>query len=127
MHHCTTLLKFVMLSNVFICVSFGKSYENDQNDQQHIESIHTKSIERPILNELIARPNKTDTNILDVIQKEPKFFDEFECKLTSLDDVPSTISRITLIIVHNHHHHNLSHFHQIILVHNNLISKTKQK
>lgn len=76
-----------MLSNVFICVSFGKSYQNDQNDHQHIESIHTKPIERPILNELIARANKTDPNELDVIHKEPKFFDEFECKCKFMDDV----------------------------------------
>lgn len=71
MHNHNTLLRFVMLSNVFTCIVFGKSYQGD-----HLEAMHENANASTLINEIIAKLNDTDP----VIQKEPKFFDEFECK-----------------------------------------------
>ncbi|XP_055310503.1 serine proteinase stubble isoform X4 [Sitodiplosis mosellana] len=75
------MLRFAVLSSVCICICFGKSYQNDPNHtkQQQLDPIGAKPIENPIKNEIIAKLNDTDAAVLaDVMQKEPKFFDEFE-------------------------------------------------
>lgn len=80
MNKITILLKFAMLSSVCICICFGKSYHNDDRIKQNFGQNHVKQLD-PIKNEIIAKFNDTDVTVLaEVIQKEPKFFDEFECK-----------------------------------------------
>lgn len=79
MHFSSFLLNFVMLTNACICSA--KSYQSDQPYKQPFERIHEKEQETPNKNEIIARLNDTlPEELVDVIQKEPKFFDEFECK-----------------------------------------------
>lgn len=76
------LLRFAVLSSVCICICFGKSYHH--TNQKQFDEIGAKPIENPIRNEIMAKLNDTDAAAIlaDVIQKEPKFFDEFECKYT---------------------------------------------
>lgn len=80
MNKINILLRFAALSSVCICMCFGKSY--DQTKQKQLDEIGAKPIENPMRNEIIAKLNDTDAAAIlaDVIQKEPKFFDEFECK-----------------------------------------------
>lgn len=81
MNKTNILLKFAMLSSVCICICFGKSYQNDHRSKQQFNQIREKQTENPIKNEIIAKFNDTDAAVLaEVMQKEPKFFDEFECK-----------------------------------------------
>lgn len=82
MNKMNNLLRFVALSSVCICICFGKSYH--QTKQKPVDEIGAKPIENPIQNEIIAKLNDTDAAAIlaDVMQKEPKFFDEFECKYT---------------------------------------------
>ncbi|XP_031631478.1 serine proteinase stubble isoform X2 [Contarinia nasturtii] len=76
----TALLKIAMLSNVWICICFGKSYQSDHHYfKQHLDQIHEKQNETPNKNEIITKLNYTDAEALaEVMKKEPKFFDEFE-------------------------------------------------
>lgn len=74
------LLKFVMLSNVCIYI-YGKSYQSDHQFKQQLDEIREKLSESQNKNEILAKLNDTDASALaQVIQKEPKFFDDFECK-----------------------------------------------
>lgn len=74
------LLKFVMLSNVCIYI-YGKSYQSDHQFEQQLDEIREKLSESQNKNEILAKQNDTDaTALAKVIQKEPKFFDDFECK-----------------------------------------------
>lgn len=64
----TILLKFIMLANVYtMCVSLERNLRSNQrqNEQQPNE---------------IAKKSESIPNGLDAVQKEPKFFDEFERK-----------------------------------------------
>lgn len=63
-----------------MCVSLEKSHQSDQQNGQHLEfhMRHKKRNETEKKSESIT--TIADTNLLEVIQKEPKFFDEFECK-----------------------------------------------
>lgn len=75
------LVRFIMLLNVCACVCFGKSNPNDHHHAQHLEQIQDKQNEIAEKNQIIARLNDSDAVVLaNVMQKEPKFFDEFECK-----------------------------------------------
>lgn len=78
MNLSTYLLKFVVISNVYVCLCFGKSYQSDHHRHHQFEPIHDNET---IKKEIIARLNDTEAVALaEVMQKEPKFFDEFECK-----------------------------------------------
>lgn len=71
------LLKICILSNVY-GRGFGKSYHSDTSTLLTQQLDH--SSEAPI-EAVIRRLNHTDAAALaEVMQKEPKFFDEFECK-----------------------------------------------
>lgn len=65
--------RFIALTNIYICICYGKSYQNDQQLFDHENA--------QIKNEIITKLNETDAIALaEAIQKEPKFFDDFECK-----------------------------------------------
>lgn len=77
-----------MLSNMFICVIFTKSYHS--NDQQIINE-RMKAIQQPNMSESIihSKANKTVLNL--GITKEPKFFDDLESKLLNTSKFQSYI------------------------------------
>lgn len=96
MYKTTNLLKFAMLSSVCICVCFGKRYQSNHHSEQQLDQNRVKQTENPIQNEIIAKFNDTDAAVLaEVMQKEPKFFDEFECKYCLF---PCYIAIINIII-----------------------------
>lgn len=65
-----------MVMNIFLCICRGKTYQNDQQTLDH---------ELQIKNEIIAKLNDTDAMALaEALHKEPKFFDDFECKYFNL-------------------------------------------
>lgn len=69
-------LKCVILLSISICSSIGDHseyiHENQNQQQQQNEVIH---------DDIVAKLNKSDPVALAAaIEKEPKFFDEFECK-----------------------------------------------
>lgn len=74
------LMKFIMLSNVYtMCVSLQGTQQGSQHNEQHMGQMrHEKQHEHAMKIESIT--NTTDINRRNVVQKEPKFFDEFECK-----------------------------------------------
>lgn len=70
-----------MLLNVYAGISFGKSYQNDHYHTQHVEQFQEEHNIIAKKNGIIAGLNDSDAVALaKVMQKEPKFFDEFECK-----------------------------------------------
>lgn len=80
------LLKFVIISNVYVCESVGKSYQSGEYPSHHLDSIQDQITDNEtIKKEMIAKLNDTEAAALaEVMQKEPKFFDEFECKWTEI-------------------------------------------
>lgn len=64
-------MKLIMLSNVYtMSVSLEKTLQNgQQNDQRNAAVKKSESLTK-----------SSDITLLELVQKEPKFFDEFECK-----------------------------------------------
>lgn len=61
----------LILLSILAKYCFGKSYNNDY-PHRYNQQIHHR---------FVARLNETDAAaIFAVLQKEPKFFDEFECE-----------------------------------------------
>lgn len=81
----TCLLQLIIVSGAYFCVSFGKSYQSDDyHTRRHqFDKIPVKiSDNETTKKEIIAKLNDTEAAALaEVMQKEPKFFDEFERKL----------------------------------------------
>lgn len=97
-----------MLANVYtMCVSLEKSHQNDQQNGSHVE-FHMRHKQKRNETEKKSESITTiaDTNLLEVIQKEPKFFDEFECKYVTL----ILESRKQLFHHHHHQHHEWEKF-----------------
>lgn len=75
------LLKFLMLASVSTCICYAKSYQSNQSYKQQLGNIREREHATRNKNEIVARLNDTDSLALaEVMQKEPKFFDEFECE-----------------------------------------------
>lgn len=75
-----------MLLNVYaMSVSLEANHENGQHLelQMHLETPN----ETAMKSESIT--HTADTNRLESVQKEPKFFDEFECKYMDVNSMPN--------------------------------------
>lgn len=67
-----------------MCISMEKNHQIGQQNGQHLElqMRHEKPNGTAKKSESIT--TSADTNLLDAVQKEPKFFDEFERKYVTL-------------------------------------------
>lgn len=92
-----------MLLNVYtMCVSLERNHHQigQQNGQQHAElllQMRHKKLNGTNVKKSESITNIANTNLLEVIQKEPKFFDEFECKY--IHDVWFSNYIIVIVIV----------------------------
>lgn len=69
---------YSFLLSIYICVSFGKSYQSAEHNYELLTDNQTT---KPAI---IARMNDTEAEALaEVMDKKPKFFDEFEGKCST--------------------------------------------
>lgn len=87
-----------MLTSVTTCICFAKSYRNDQPYRQQLDNIREREHETSNKNEIVAIFNDTDSLVLaEMMQKQPKFFDEFECEYKKKTVAPLNVLNVFIL------------------------------
>lgn len=125
MYRCITSLRCMLLI-VYICVISAKTFHDVHHDQQIVVHRNKRTIERMTISGITDQSEKTDISILGVIQKEPKFFDEFECKFLQnwrivIKCIGKHIMKFTKIISQNRQVHVI-----MFNLHKNMLSRRIQ-